>query len=265
MHVFSTICSLILTGYIAFEALRSPGKYRQFKQAVNTGTPGARKSFYCEILWFEWITAILAVAALRFAPSNFDPARLELNSSSFGTWWLSFRVLANRDFIYGVGAGLLIVVSLLFFIMNIARRRWATTKTVPRSPSRLSGFLPDFSYLLPRSTGERWLFALVAVSAGICEEVVFRGWVLTSLHSFFHFYGWPLVLIGSGVFGALHAYQGILGIVSTVILALALTGFYVAAGSLLVPIAVHVLVDLRWAVFPNALGLPAAGAGQNAD
>lgn len=254
MPLFSIACSLVLASYIAVEALRSPAEYRELKQAVDSGVPGAQKSFYFKILWFEWITAVLAFAALRFVVNNLDPGRLELSTSSFGSWWLSFRKLANHDFIYGAGVGLLIAVLFLFFILRISRRKATTAKPVPQPKNRLSKFLPDFSYLLPHSALERWLFAAVAVSAGICEEVVFRAWLLTMLHHSLHLYGWVLVLAGAAVFGALHVYQGAIGVISAVVLAVVLSGVYVGAGTLLAPIAVHVLLDLRWAVVPNVLG-----------
>lgn len=264
MHVFSAICNLILAAYIAFEALRSPAKYRQFKQAVDAGTPGARKSFYYEILWFEGITAALAVAALRFAGNSFDPARLDLASSSFGSWWLSLLSHVSRDFIYGASAGILIVVPLLFIVMKMARRK-ATNATPAPQPQEPSRFLPDFTYLLPHFAGERWLFAAVAVSAGICEEVVFRAWLLTTLHGPLHLNGWILVLAGAAVFGVLHVYQGFLGFITTMALALVLSGLYVGTGTLLVPIVIHVLVDLRWAAVPQAPGPAAQTVGQDAD
>ena len=256
MHAFSVICSLILAGYIAFEAVRSPAKYRQFKQAVDAGTPGARKSFYYEILWFEGITAVLAVAALRFAGSSFGPAQLDLARSSFGSWWLSLLSHVSRDFIYGASAGILILSPLLFIVMKMARRKAEKATPAPQ-PQKPSKFLPDFTYLLPHSGVERWLFAAVAVSAGICEEVVFRAWLLTTLHGSLHLNGWVLVLAGAVVFGVLHLYQGFLGFISTMALALVLSGLYVGTGTLLVPIVIHVLVDLRWAFLPQ---MPAPSA-----
>ncbi|MGA8866869.1 MAG: type II CAAX endopeptidase family protein [Candidatus Sulfotelmatobacter sp.] len=250
MHALSIICSLVLAGYVVIESARSPARYRELKREIDSGDTGARTSFYYEILWFEWISAGLAFAALGFAWSNFNPSRLGLAASSFGSWWSSVMAHANSGFVYGAGMGILIGVVVLFVALRLARHRAAKSPTPPRR----SRILPDFGYLLPASGRERLLFGLVAISAGVCEEVVFRAWLLVTLHGFARLDGWVLVLAGSVVFGLAHYYQGVIGVLVTAALGLAFCGLYVGAGTLLLPIAAHALIDLRWAVFPSLPG-----------
>ena len=246
MRTFSILCSIVLAIYIALETARSPGKYRELKASVDGGDQGARRSFYVEILWFEWISAALAFAAAGFSRTAFRPDGLGLAESSFGQAFAGLWTHIDGGFAYGMGIGAVIMLALMPFLLRILRNRSDKTVAVPTSR-----FLPDFSYLLPVTPRERWLFAFVAISAGICEELVFRGWLLNALHSL-HAENWTLVALAAAIFGAAHFYQGVAGVIVTLVLGLIFCGLYVASGTLLVPIALHAILDLRWAIAPAA-------------
>jgi membrane protease YdiL (CAAX protease family) len=110
--------------------------------------------------------------------------------------------------------------------------------------------LPDFSVLLPSNPRERFLFAAVAISAGVCEEVVFRGWLLCTLHNDLALNGTTLVLAAAACFGLAHFYQGATGMIVTALAGILFTFLYVQSGSLLLPILLHILIDLRWVLLP---------------
>jgi membrane protease YdiL (CAAX protease family) len=60
----------------------------------------------------------------------------------------------------------------------------------------------------PHGAAEKVLWVLVSLSAGICEEFVFRGYLMRQFAAWFG--GWPAGLVASAlVFGAGHAYQGL--------------------------------------------------------
>jgi len=63
-------------------------------------------------------------------------------------------------------------------------------------------------FMLPRGEGEIVLWIFLSLSAGICEEIIFRGYLQRQL------LGWlksaPMaVVISAMVFGAVHIYQGV--------------------------------------------------------
>jgi membrane protease YdiL (CAAX protease family) len=100
--------------------------------------------------------------------------------------------------------------------------------------------------LLPRTEGERRLFAALAVTAGICEEVLFRGFLLFYLQEVFP--GLEVagaVAVSSIVFGLAHLYQGAVGTLMTGLFGAAMAILYVVSGSLVLPILLHALLDLR--------------------
>jgi CAAX protease family protein len=108
-----------------------------------------------------------------------------------------------------------------------------------------------FLALLPRTHEERLTFAALAVTAGICEEIVFRGFGFAYVR-----FLWPsvtdgwLIVITSVVFGLAHLYQGPRGVVLTGLAGAVFASMTLTTGSLLPAIAVHAMVDLR------ILGLP---------
>jgi membrane protease YdiL (CAAX protease family) len=96
--------------------------------------------------------------------------------------------------------------------------------------------------LLPRTARELWLFLALAVTAGICEELLLRGFLLQALAPVVGW--WGAAALGVPVFGVLHAMQGREGMLRTAAVGAALTLVVAATRSLLPAMALHALVDI---------------------
>ena len=97
---------------------------------------------------------------------------------------------------------------------------------------------------MPRNRTELRFGALLSINAGVVEELLFR-LALPAL-----IYGVVgnavAAILGSLVlFGALHVYQGVAGVIGSTIVGALLMFVYLASGSILVAMAVHTLIDLR--------------------
>lgn len=98
--------------------------------------------------------------------------------------------------------------------------------------------------MLPRNAKERWCAVGTSVTAGVCEEIVFRGLLIAVGVSL----GLPLYVaagLSLAVFTLAHLYQGPKSMLGVGLIGLVLTYLYLSSGSLLLPILVHVLIDLR--------------------
>jgi membrane protease YdiL (CAAX protease family) len=116
----------------------------------------------------------------------------------------------------------------------------------PQARARLARPLESLSWYLPGSPAERRWFAAVAVSAGVCEEVLYRGFLLRYLTVLLPGLGGTgAVLVAALVFALAHMYQGAPGAVATALMALGFTALFVASHSLWLPIVAHALIDLR--------------------
>ncbi|WP_040702994.1 CPBP family intramembrane glutamic endopeptidase [Nocardiopsis ganjiahuensis] len=111
--------------------------------------------------------------------------------------------------------------------------------------------------LLPRTRRERWLAAGMAVTAGVFGELLYRGLFITLVASM----GVPLwgaAVLSILLFAVAHAYQGWWGLLSAGFSGTLFTVLYLGTGSLVVPVLVHVALNLRSVVFPPAADLAAA-------
>ena len=97
--------------------------------------------------------------------------------------------------------------------------------------------------LIPRNGREKGLFALLSLAAGVGEELVYRGWLISALAPIFDG-PWMAALVSSMAFSLLHAYQGPIGILRSGLMGFLFAAAFVVYGSLWPLIAVHVAVDL---------------------
>lgn len=104
--------------------------------------------------------------------------------------------------------------------------------------------LGDIQAMLPRNRKELRYGAALSINAGIVEEVLFR-LAMPALVFAFTSNAIIAVVVSVLVFGGLHAYQGIAGIVGTTIIGALFMLIYLATGNIFVVIVVHALFDLR--------------------
>jgi len=88
------------------------------------------------------------------------------------------------------------------------------------------------------------LFSLVALSAGICEEIIFRGFLAFLVLAIFP--GAPIylvIIISTVIFGISHVYQGLQGVIATGLLAVLFMCLFLVTNSLILAILLHFIID----------------------
>lgn len=102
----------------------------------------------------------------------------------------------------------------------------------------------DITAMLPRNRPELAYGAVLSVNAGLVEELLFRLAMPTLVYAVT---GNAVVAVAGSVvvFGLLHVYQGVWGVVGSMTIGLLLMAVYLATGSILVAIIVHAAIDLR--------------------
>lgn len=121
-----------------------------------------------------------------------------------------------------------------------------------------------FVELLPEGRRERTVFAALAVTAGICEELIFRGFGIAYLRWLWPAAPrWSVIAILAVVFGLAHLYQGPRGVILTGLVGAYLTWMVLWSGSLLSAMLIHALLDLRILALPD-LRSPSPGESQRA-
>lgn len=102
---------------------------------------------------------------------------------------------------------------------------------------------PTLAGLLPRTATERLAFLGVSITAGVTEELVFRGFLIPAIAVAV---GSTVVaaLVAAAVFGLLHAYQGFAGALRAAALGALLSVVLLATGSIVPAILAHALIDV---------------------
>ena len=106
----------------------------------------------------------------------------------------------------------------------------------------------SISPLLPRGPAEILLWVLVSITAGICEEVVFRGYFLRQFTAFTRNRGAGLAL-QAALFGIAHGYQGTAACARIACYGLIFGGMALWRGSLRPGIFAHAGSDILSGIF----------------
>jgi hypothetical protein len=225
--------------------------HRRFEGRLRTD-PGARRSFYRRLLVLEWGLALVTFVVWLAAPG--------VDAGQVGLRWPQQ---------WPGPITLLVVVLVLAFVVVSTRALRsgalldADTEPVRRRPGEGRHAEPPGHAtlaLLPRSPGERRLFTAVGVTAGVCEEWLYRGFFLAVVSALSGgLPAWVLVLAAAAAFGAAHAYQGRAGVALTGVLGGVMAALYLQTGSLLLPVLLHATIDLRFLLVPARV-LPAGRA-----
>ena len=141
----------------------------------------------------------------------------------------------------GLGVAAYMVLALLPLIQSLRgpRRRQAYAAAYRR------GFA-DIPGLLPNTAVERMAFVLVSLTAGLCEEVFCRGFLIRYLQEAVP--AAPLaaaLAVSALIFGLGHLYQGLKGVVGAAVGGLAFGALFLLTGSLIPGIILHALIDLQ--------------------
>lgn len=190
----------------------------RYRRLAAGRPPGGLLADYRSGIVRKWALTAAVLAALAF--QGVWPARIGLST----------QVRGGRGGLVAAGAALLLGAALTV----VLRRRRALRRRLLR----------PVAAILPVTMRERRVFALLAVTAGVTEEICYRGFLAHEAAAA----GLPpaaaLVAV-SAAFGLAHLYQGLAGVAGTALAGYALGGLAASSGSLVLPIVLHVLVDLR--------------------
>jgi hypothetical protein len=222
--------------------------HRRFEGRLRSD-PGARRSFYCRLLVLEWGLAVLTLVVWLSAP-GVDAAQVGLRWPERWPGPVTVVVVLLVLLFVAISTRALRGGALLEAAEPVRRRPGEGRHSEPAGHATLA--------LLPRTPGERRLFTAVGITAGVCEEWLYRGFFLAAVAAVAG--GLPtavLVVVAAVAFGLAHAYQGPAGIVTTGLLGGVMAAVYLQTGSLLLPVLLHAVIDLRFLLVPTRV-LPAA-------
>jgi membrane protease YdiL (CAAX protease family) len=224
--VAAAALSVLLAAWMLFvQPFAGRRRYRLLIERLSHD-PFARLHHYRRGIAFEWGGAALVGLLALLAHSRLQ------------SLWPPGEQPGVAAHIPGLVVAILAITAVYRFGGDTARRALAVQ-------------LRPVAALLPRTPVERRWFALLAATAGVCEELLYRGFGLAALRWAVPDIGTPaLIIISGAAFGLAHLYQGWLGVTLTGLLGAYLAWITIAVGSLVPVMLLHALLDLR------ILGLP---------
>lgn len=190
---------------------------------LASGEPGVRVKQYTETILWLWMVAIPILVV--WAVSGRDWAML------------GFQIPMSTHVAFGWGLAAL--VAGFFMYQNFMVARSDSAKAQLKQVMTDNKIISDF---MPQADEERVLFNLVSVTAGITEEIIFRGYLIWVFSLFAPI--WLAGLISLIVFTFLHLYQGAKQLPTVFAMGALLTLIFILSGSIWPAIVVHVLVDM---------------------
>jgi membrane protease YdiL (CAAX protease family) len=170
-----TILVLAAQGVLAFRTMM---RVDQMRAAVNVD----RVQIYERTMLFEWLMFALVILGVWLSGSPL--------AAVLGDRWRSFHEIL-RD--AGIGVAFMIVSVMLGSIIGSHAQGAAPSRAV--------------QFLFPHGGVEITLWILVSVTAGICEETIYRGYLQRQFMALTK--NAPLgIILSAAVFGVSHAYQG---------------------------------------------------------
>jgi uncharacterized protein len=232
------LAGLVLLAYLVLgQPLVGRWSHRRFAQRVYVD-PLARVHRYRRTTALEWLLVALALLLVALAPG------LTLRQIGVRPPGLSGGAAA-----FTLVGALGLLATVLIFRAVRTRLHNATTaahreETTPVGPEAVL-------ILLPRTVPERRAYTMLALTAGLCEEVLYRGLFVAVATALVPGIGPTRAVLASALaFGIAHLYQGPWGMLGTGVVGGCLTVLYLGSGSLLLPVCYHALLDLRVLLLP---------------
>jgi CAAX protease family protein len=207
---------LVLAILVPFRARFS---LRRLERATVDDVPRVRMRSYRMILLFQWGLAVILLVYWWLARRSWDDLGLvpRINGGAIG-----------------VAVGIAIVIGIV-----LAQRR---SKPDEATWERLRQRMRKIERLLPRTRAELRWFELVSITAGVCEELLYRGFMIWYLSHWFSIV--PSAFLAAAIFGVAHLYQGVGGILRTGALGGFLASIYLLTRSLYLPMVLHFMADV---------------------
>ncbi len=234
MHPHAIDVALVVLVCVVFPLVDDRWLMMRIRRRIAAGAPGARLAGYRAIMTSLWVTT--AVLAVGWALAHHSWALLNPP--------VGWRAV--------VAVGVCVAAAGFFWVqLRGLRRRLTPERLTPARAEAIRGQLASVDTVAPQTTAELQRFFGVSLTAGVCEEWLYRGVLTTVLATW---WGLPIaVVVANLAFGIAHGYQGLAGMLRVVAVGLVMSGTVLVTGSLLPAMLLHAIVDIGGGVTTHAI------------
>ena len=196
-------------------------EFRYYTARAKAGQPAERVRIYRQTAFTEWLFLVVLAAI-----------------------WFDFgRPVADLGFVMSGGIGFwsmaLLCIAAIAWLIHTWRK---LTRASAAEKQKHAGSFGDLVSFVPHTRRELNNFYAASITAGIVEEIVYRGFLIWYLSQYMPV--WSAVVVSAVAFGLGHSYQGARGAMRVSLVGLAFGALYVVSGSIWLPIIAHALLDI---------------------
>ena len=226
---------LVILFALIYEPIIGHFNFKRFKVDVRE-SQDARLKFYKSTIVGLWIPTVFILLLVAFTELTLKDIGLSLPSIDTTTLGplVTYSVFA---------VGFLYLMIILYYSIGYQFSDKIRTKYEEAKQKEYANV--GFSEMLPASNKEKKLWSYVSLTAGITEEIIYRGFLIFAVAYLFpNLSIWFVIFSASILFGLAHTYQGfIAGVIRTSVFGLIFSVLYIGIGSILPLIVFHFLID----------------------
>ena len=218
MIIIDHLLFLVLTvvhpvaGYISF---------RRLLKRVEAGEHVPRTTIYDSTMIGHWILFGVTIAIWAGADRDWQ--------------WLGLGGTLDSRFFAGA---ILTLIGIAFLVLQVRQAAGARTDELEVTRAQIG----KLEFIIPRNGNELGRFYGLSLTAGIVEEVLWRGFMIWYLDQFMPL--WGAAVISTVGFAAAHAYQGAANLPRILLVGAVFAGLYLLTGSIWLSIVLHAAVDM---------------------
>lgn len=186
-----------------------------------------------------------------------DTMRLVLFITTIAFQWLTFLFIFGATFrentgLAGLGFKRIRLVDFFWAFAFLAAANLLLSGLALLLNELGMPMLGEIKFLIPQDTTGRITWFFLSLTAGICEETAFRGYLMTRLRLIGGFQNWVIpTIISALVFGACHAYQGLPGLIVISVYGVLFSLLYIRTRSIWPGIIAHFFQDFMALFIPQ--------------
>ena len=193
----------------------------RFRAAAAAGRPDARTWGYRHGVIGQWLFATAALAIWML----------------YGRPWAALRLGLPHGWRLVLGAGYVAAAAAL-----VVLQLWSVLRLSPERRIAARPKLGNVAFMLPRTAAEERWFVALALTAGFCEELLYRGYLVWCVAPWLGPLGGMTAIVLA--FGVSHAYQGRKGAIRATLAGVVMAAIVLTSGSLVPAMLVHALIDI---------------------
>ncbi|MGB8945452.1 MAG: CPBP family intramembrane glutamic endopeptidase [Streptomyces sp.] len=226
---FSAVSTAVAAAVGAYLLLGEPWLGRRVYASLarrRDTEPRALVGYFTFVLVFWWVLAALAMTVLLFSPA-----------------------MAAADLGIALPESPLTAVAVIAVMVVVSVVSGRKMRALAEGGRNVPG-LASIQAMLPRTRQERRLAIAVAVTDGICAELVYRGLLIAFGVGVLGLDVYVAAAFSVLAYALAGIYQGRSGVIAFGLVGVLFTGLYLASGSLLLPVAIHIALSVRDLTLP---------------